>query len=120
LIIPHSDGAGDAVMAPATSTRAGVSNWIGERVGIGNGQWKRTRGSAARYIVRPSAQSVRLLPNASYVEGASLGLPETTAVQAVRFAKIGLCSKVLITGAVAKIGATTPEAQRADKRAVKM
>jgi NADPH:quinone reductase-like Zn-dependent oxidoreductase len=54
---------------------------------------------------RPSAQSVWLLPNASYVDGASLGLPATTAVQAVRFAKIGLCSKVLITGAVAKIGA---------------
>jgi NADPH2:quinone reductase len=116
LIIPHSDGAGDAVMAPAT--RAGVSDRIGERVGIGNGQWKRTHGSAARYIVRPSVQSVRLLPNASYVEGASLGLPATTAVQAVRFAKIGLCSKV--PGAVAKIGRTTPEAQRADKRAVKM
>jgi Alcohol dehydrogenase GroES-like domain len=56
LIIPHSDGAGDI-----DRVGPGVANRIGERVWVWNGQWRRPYGTAAEYIVLPSAQAV-LLP----------------------------------------------------------
>jgi NADPH:quinone reductase len=93
LTIPHSDGAGDI-----DAVGPGVSNRIGERVWVWNGRWKRPHGTAAEYIVLPSVQAVHLPPNVSYAEGACLGIPALTAVQAVRLANIGPCSKVLITG----------------------
>jgi NADPH2:quinone reductase len=93
LIIPHSDGAGDI-----DAVGPGASNRVGERVWIWNGQWKRPHGTAAEYIVLPSAQAVQLPPNVSYGEGACLGIPALIAVQALRLANIGPCSKVLITG----------------------
>ena len=93
LIIPHSDGAGDI-----DAVGPGASHRLGERVWIWNGQWKRPHGTAADYIVLPSAQAVQLPPNVSYAEGACLGIPALTAVQAMRLAKIGPGAKVLITG----------------------
>jgi Alcohol dehydrogenase GroES-like domain len=51
LIIPHSDGAGDI-----DRVGPGVTNRIGERVWVWNGQWRRPHGTAAEYIVLPSAQ----------------------------------------------------------------
>jgi hypothetical protein len=56
LIIPHSDGAGDI-----DRVGPGVANRVGERVWVWNGQWRRPHGTAAEYIVLPSAQAV-LLP----------------------------------------------------------
>jgi NADPH:quinone reductase len=93
LIIPHSDGAGDI-----DAVGADVPDRIGERVWIWNGQWKRPHGTAAEYIVVPSAQAVRLPQNVSYAEAACLGIPALTAVQAVRLAAIGRDSTVLIVG----------------------
>jgi NADPH2:quinone reductase len=93
LIIPHSDGAGDI-----DAVGADVPDRIGERVWIWNGQWKRAHGTAAEYIVVPSAQAVRLPQTVSYAEGACLGIPALTAVQAVRLAAIGPGSTVLIVG----------------------
>ena len=93
LIIPHSDGAGDI-----DAVGADVPDRIGERVWIWNGQWKRPHGTAAEYIVVPSAQAVRLPQTASYAEGACLGIPALTAVQAVRLAAVGRGSTVLIVG----------------------
>ena len=55
LIIPHSDGAGDI-----DRVGPGVTNRIGERVWVWNGQWRRPHGTAAEYIVLPSAQAVTL------------------------------------------------------------
>jgi NADPH2:quinone reductase len=97
-IIPHSDGAGDI-----DAVGPGVSKRIGERIWIWNGQWKRPHGTAAEYIALPSAQAVHLPPNVSYAEGACLGVPALTAVQAVRLANIGICSKVLITGGAGSV-----------------
>ena len=51
LIIPHSDGAGDIV-----AVGSGVSDRIGERAWVWNGQWERPHGTAAEYIVLPTAQ----------------------------------------------------------------
>jgi NADPH:quinone reductase len=98
LIIPHSDGAGDI-----DAVGPDVSNRLGERVWIWNGQWKRPHGTAAEYIVLPSAQAVQLPPNVSYAEGACLGIPALTAVQAMRLAKVGPGSKVLITGGAVSV-----------------
>jgi NADPH2:quinone reductase len=93
LIIPHSDGAGEIDVVGAD-----VPDRIGERVWIWNGQWKRPHGTAAEYIVVPSAQAVRLPQTVSYAEGACLGIPALTAVQAVRLAAIERDSTVLIVG----------------------
>jgi NADPH:quinone reductase len=97
-IIPHSDGAGDI-----DAVGPDVSNRLGERVWIWNGQWKRPHGTAAEYIVLPSAQAVQLPPNVSYAEGACLGIPALTAVQAMRLAKVGPGSEVLITGGAVSV-----------------
>ena len=110
LIIPHSGGAGDI-----DAVGPGVSHRLGERVWIWNGQWRRPHGTAAEYIVLPSAQAVQLPPNVSYAEGACLSILALTAFQPVRLAKIGPGSKVLITGgtgSVAKICRSAREAAR--------
>jgi NADPH2:quinone reductase len=99
LIIPHSDGAGDIdAVGPGVTGRT-----IGERVWIWNGQWKRAHGTAAEYIVVPSAQAVPLLPNVSYAEGACLGIPALTAVQAVRLAGIAPGATVLVVGGAGSV-----------------
>src|SRR5260370_14589724 len=91
LIIPHSDGAGDI-----DAVGADVPDRIGERAWIWNGQWKRPHGTAAEYIVVPRAQAVRLPQTVSYAEGACLGIPALTAVQAVRPAALRPDSTTLI------------------------
>lgn len=93
LIIPHSDGAGEI-----DAVGAGVSRQLGERVWIWNGQWKRAHGTAAQYIVLPSAQAVRLPAGAGYEVGACLGIPVLTALQAVRLAQIEAGQNVLVAG----------------------
>jgi NADPH2:quinone reductase len=98
LIIPHSDGAGDI-----DAVGAGVPDRRGERVWIWNGQWKRPHGTAAEYIVVPSAQAVRLPQTLSYAEGACLGIPALTAVQAVRLANIGPGATVLVVGGAGSV-----------------
>ena len=98
LIIPHSDGAGDI-----DAVGPGVPDRTGERVWIWNGQWKRAQGTAAEYIVLPSAQAVRLPEPASYVEGACLGIPALTAIQAVRLAHIQPGATILIAGGAGSV-----------------
>lgn len=93
LVIPHSDGAGDI-----DKVGPGVDNRVGERVWIWNGQWRRPHGTAAEYIVLPSAQAVPLPEQVGYAEGACLGIPAFTALQAVRLAELGPASTVLIVG----------------------
>lgn len=93
LIIPHSDGAGDI-----DKVGPGVGDRVGERVWLWNGQWRRPHGTAAEYIVVPSAQAVLLEPHIGYAEGACFGIPAFTALQAVRLAKLGPASTVMIVG----------------------
>jgi NADPH2:quinone reductase len=99
LIIPHSDGAGDIdAVGPGVTGRS-----IGERVWILNGQWKRAHGTAAEYIVVPSAQAAPLPQNVGYTEGACLGIPALTAVQAVRLAAIAPGVAVLVVGGAGSV-----------------
>ena len=93
LIIPHSDGAGDI-----DAVGLGVPDRLGERVWVWNGQWKRQHGTAAQYIALPQAQAVRLPGTVDYAEGACLGIPALTAIQAVRLARIAPGATLLIAG----------------------
>ena len=98
LIIPHSDGAGDI-----ERVGPGVANRVGERVWIWNGQWRRPHGTAAEYIVLPSAQAVLLPERVGYAEGACFGIPALTAVQAVRLAELSPASTVVIVGGAGSV-----------------
>jgi NADPH2:quinone reductase len=98
LVIPHSDGAGEI-----DAVGSGVSRRIGERAWIWNGQWRRPHGTAAQYIVLPSSQAVRLPDNVEYAEGACLGIPALTAIQAVRLAEMERGSNVLIVGGAGSV-----------------
>ena len=98
LIIPHSDGAGDI-----DRVGPGVANRVGERVWIWNGQWRRPHGTAAEYIVLPSAQAVPLPERISYAEGACFGIPALTALQAVRLAELSPTSTVMIVGGAGSV-----------------
>lgn len=99
-IIPHSDGAGviDQVGAGVDKGRAG------ERVWLFNGQWQRTMGTAAEYIVVPAFQAVRLPAAVSFEEGACLGIPAMTAHRAL-FSDGPLRGRtVLVTGGAGAVG----------------
>jgi NADPH:quinone reductase len=99
LIIPHSDGAGDI-----DRVGPGVADCVGERVWIWNGQWRRSHGTAAEYIVLPSVQAVPLPANIGYAEGACFGIPALTALQAVRLAELSPASTVMIVGGAGSVG----------------
>jgi NADPH2:quinone reductase len=98
LVIPHSDGAGDI-----DAIGPGVHDRVGERVWIWNGQWKRPHGTAAEYIVLPNIQAVSLPANIAYAEGACLGIPAFTAVQAIRLAELDQSSTVLVAGGAGSV-----------------
>jgi NADPH:quinone reductase len=99
LVIPHSDGAGDI-----DAVGAGVPDRVGERVWVWNAQWKRAHGTAAQYVVVPSAQAVHLPDGVDYAAGACLGIPALTAIQAVRLARIGSGTRVLIAAGAGAVG----------------
>jgi len=100
LVIPHSDGAGDI-----DAVGDGVpADRLGQRVWIWNGQWQRAFGTAAEYICVPSRQAVALPPTLAYAEGACLGIPACTALQAVRLGHVGPGMCVLIAGGAGAVG----------------
>lgn len=100
LVIPHSDGAGDI-----DSVGIGVpASRIGERAWIWNGQWQRPFGTAAEYIALPAAQAVPMSPGMTYDEGACLGIPAFTAMQAVRVAGAAPGQQVLVQGGAGSVG----------------
>jgi NADPH2:quinone reductase len=100
LVIPHSDGAGviEAVGEGVPAAR------IGERVWTWNAQWKRAFGTAAEYVALPSAQAVFLPKPVSFAEGACLGIPALTAMQAVRLAQPAPGMRVLVPGGAGSVG----------------
>ena len=99
-IIPHSDGAGviDAVGSGVDQGR------IGERVWIWNGQWVRPLGTACEFIVLDEHQATRLPESTSFAEGACLGIPALTALQAVNLCGDLKGKTVLVTGAASSVG----------------
>jgi NADPH:quinone reductase len=99
LIIPHSDGAGDI-----DAVGPGVPDRVGERVWIWNAQYRRAYGTAAEFAVLPSAQAVHLPTRVSYAEGACLGVPAFTALQAVRLGAITAGMHVFVAGGAGSVG----------------
>lgn len=78
-ITPGQDGAGDI-----DAVGPGVSGYAaGDRVWVLLAQRERPYGTAAEYVVVPSANVVRLAEDASYDLGASLGVPAVTAHRAL-------------------------------------
>ena len=99
-IVPHSDGAGviDQVGAGVSVSR------LGERVWTWNAQWQRPMGTAAEFVVLPSAQAVHLPDSTDFAAGSCLGIPALTAVQAVRLSGDVAGKTALVTGASSAVG----------------
>lgn len=99
-IVPHSDGAGviDAVGAGVDGAR------IGERVWTWNAAWGRPHGTAAQYIVLPSAQAVQLPERVDFAAGACLGIPALTAYHAVVMDGGVKDKTVLVAGGAGAVG----------------
>ena len=100
FIVPHSDGAGiiDAIGEGVDAER------LGERVWVWNAQWQRAMGTSAQYVCLPSEQAAHLPDGTSFQEGACMGIPGLTALQAVRIAGDVTKQTVLVTGASSAVG----------------
>jgi NADPH2:quinone reductase len=99
-IVPHSDGAGviDMVGEGVNPDR------IGERVWVWNGQWQRPMGTAAQYAVLPELQAVELPAAVEFAAAACLGIPATTAFQAIHMLGDIAGKTVLVVGASSAVG----------------
>lgn len=99
-VTPHSDGAGsiDAVGDGVDAAR------IGERVWLWNAAWGRADGTAAEWVVLPSAQAVRLPDTVGLEVGALLGIPALTALHAVDVAGGVAGKRVLVAGGAGAVG----------------
>jgi NADPH:quinone reductase len=99
-IIPHSDGAG---VIERVGSNVPVER-IGERVWLWNAQFGRALGTAAEYIVVPSAQAVPLPENVDFATGACLGIPALTAHRCL-FADGPIVGQtILISGGAGAVG----------------
>ena len=99
-MIPHSDGAG-----VIEATGPGVpAHRLGERVWLWNCAWGRPQGTAAEYVVVPSAQAVPLPHATSFAEGACLGIPALTAWHAVHVDGGVAGKRVLVAGGAGAVG----------------
>jgi NADPH2:quinone reductase len=99
-IVPHSDGAGviDQVGEGVPAER------LGEPVWVWNGAWGRPWGTAAQYIVLPSAQAVVLPRKVDPAAGACLGIPALTAYHAVQVDGGVAGKSVLVAGGAGAVG----------------
>src|SRR6516165_339421 len=99
-VIPHSDGAGNI-----DQTGEGISaSRAGERVWCYGAQSYRPFGTAAEYVVVPSAQAVPLPNGVSFEQGACLGIPGITAHRAVHVAGPVAGRVVLVQGGAGTVG----------------
>jgi NADPH2:quinone reductase len=99
-VIPHSDGAGtiDRVGEGVPASR------VGERVWCFGAQSYRPFGTAAEYVVVPSARVVPLSARVSFEQGACLGIPGITAHRAVHVAGPVEGRTVLVQGGAGAVG----------------
>ena len=99
-VVPHFDGAGtvDAVGDGVSSER------IGQRVWIYEAQWQRNDGTAAELISLAEQLAVPLPDEASFTDGASLGIPALTAHQCVFGDGSVDGQTILVTGGAGAVG----------------
>ena len=95
-IIPHSDGAGVVDEIGQGNDGAGLE--IGQRVWVYNAAFQRANGTCADYVCLPQSLVVPLPDGTSFDEGASLGIPAQTAMQAVLLGGDLTNKNVLVTG----------------------
>jgi NADPH2:quinone reductase len=99
-VIPHSDGAGtvDRVGDGVPTSR------VGERVWCYGAQSYRPFGTAAEYVVVPTAQAVPLPDGVPFEQGACLGIPGITAHRCVHAAGPVAGRVVLVQGGAGAVG----------------
>ena len=99
-VVPHQDGAGiiDRVGPDVPASR------VGQRVWLYQCQIGRPYGTAAEYTVQPAIRAVPLHANASFTQGACLGVPAMTAHRCL-FADGPVVGKtVLVPGGAGAVG----------------
>lgn len=99
-VVPHQDGAGviDQVGPGVAASR------IGERVWLYQCQIGRAFGTAAQFTVQPAIRAIPLHANATFAQGACLGVPAMTAHRCL-FADGPLTDKtVLVPGGAGAVG----------------
>jgi NADPH2:quinone reductase len=99
-VIPHSDGAGviDAVGDGVPVGR------VGERAWVYSAQSYRPFGTAAEYVVLPTARAVPLPASVDFASGACLGIPARTAHAAVYAGGPVMGLDVLVAGGAGNVG----------------
>jgi len=99
-VVPHSDGAGTV-----DQVGDGVdAQWIGKRVWCFGAQSYRPFGTAAELCVVPEAQVSELPANASFEQGALLGIPGLTAHRAIHAGGPVDGRTVLVQGGAGAVG----------------
>ena len=99
-VVPHQDGAGviDQVGPGVPASR------IGERIWLYQCQIGRAFGTAAQFTVQPAIRAIPLHANATFAQGACLGVPAMTAHRCL-FADGPLTGKtVLVPGGAGAVG----------------
>lgn len=99
-VIPGDDGAGvvDGVGAGVPGTR------LGQRVWVHSATFGRPFGTSAEYVTVPAVHAIELPANASFEDGACLGVPSLTAHRCV-FADGPVDGRtVLVTGGAGAVG----------------
>ena len=101
LVVPHFDGAGviDQVGDGVDPGRLGNRVWIYEA------QWGSDLGTAAEFATVPESRAVPLPANASFMDGACLGIPALTAHRCVYGDGPVEGQTVLVTGGAGAVGA---------------
>ena len=101
LVVPHFDGAGviDQVGEDVDPGRLGNRVWVYEA------QWGSDLGTAAEFATVPESRAVPLPPNASFMDGACLGIPALTAHRCVYGDGPVEGQTVLVTGGAGAVGA---------------
>lgn len=100
-VIPNNDGAGtiDAVGSGVAKSR------VGERVWVFGAQHGRPFGTAAEYCCVPARFAVPLPDNASFADGACLGVPAVTAHRCLLGDGSVRGLPVLVSGGAGRVGA---------------
>jgi NADPH:quinone reductase len=107
-VVPHSDGAGtiDRVGEGVSTSRVGERSWCY------GAQSYRPFGTAADYVVVPSAQAVPLPDGVSFEQGACLGIPGITAHRAVHVAGPVAGRVVVVQGGAGAVSACAVQLAR--------
>jgi len=99
-VIPHFDGSG-----VVTAVGEGVDEArVGQRVWVYEANWRRTSGTAARFVRLPAERAVALPAGVDLEIGACLGIPALTAHRCVFGDGTVAGETVLVTGGAGAVG----------------